>query len=115
MTFDEMMAELKRDYIKSLPEKMDTLKLHFDSQAVDELTNDFHKLKGTGKTYGLPEVSELGLFMEKLCREKPEQIPVALPLALQVLQDIYLGHTQDKSVDLKGIASFQSLLKLESP
>lgn len=38
-----------------------------DGEALDEIRQSFHKLSGSGATYGFPRVSELGLQGELAC------------------------------------------------
>lgn len=64
----ELLAELKADYRKSFPAKILVLQNAFDRRDVHSLTEEFHKLKGTGKTYGYPEVSLLCEALETACR-----------------------------------------------
>lgn len=115
MSFDQMMAELKQDYIKSLPEKIQVLGQHFKNESVEDLRNDFHKLKGTGKTYGLPEVTELALIMERICKTKPEQLKQAMPAAIASLQEIFELRTANKPVELKSLTTAKLLLTLDTP
>lgn len=109
MTFDEMMAELQKEYVESLPEKVATIKAHWESGDMETLTDDFHKLKGTGKTYGLPEVSELALLMEKSCRERSDNIPNLLPIAISLLERIHEKRSQGQAVDLSSEPEFQKM------
>ena len=89
MTFDDMMAELQVEYVASIPEKIATIKAHFEAGELALVQDDFHKLKGTGKTYGLPEVTDLALEMEKICKTAPDQVAEHLPKALAELEEIY--------------------------
>jgi HPt (histidine-containing phosphotransfer) domain-containing protein len=91
MSFEKMMAELQLDYLKNLPQKIAEIEAHFSTGDLELLRNDFHKIKGTGKTYGLPLISEIGLVMESLCKAKSTRLGEALPLALSALRQI-AGH-----------------------
>lgn len=109
MTFDDMMDELRQEYVASLPSKILTIEEHFAAQDIPELQNDFHKLKGTGKTYGLPEVSELGMAMENICKTKPDQLAESFPLAIKLLKRIYDERLSGKAVDLSTQPEFSSI------
>ena len=94
MTFDDMMAELQVEYVASIPEKIATIKAHYESGDIALVQDDFHKLKGTGKTYGLPEVTELAMEMEKICKTEPDKVAEHLPKALDGLEQIYQAKKQ---------------------
>lgn len=64
--FDKMMAELKEQYFAQLPDKLKILQTLIKEKNLTDLHEHFHKLKGTGKTYGLPEISDIGLLGESL-------------------------------------------------
>ena len=86
---DELLKELKADYVNSLPLKVALIKSHWNEKNMALLRDDFHKLKGTGKTYGLPEITILGEKFEKMCLHRPHQLESALPIAIRILQTIY--------------------------
>ena len=89
MKFDSMMEELQKEYVAELPEKMKDIKSKWKSQEWDMLRDHFHKLKGTGKTYGVPEISLLGEVVEKICLNSQDKVNETIPVALRLLQDIY--------------------------
>ncbi len=61
------MAELRTEYLASFPQKFSEIESHLKAREFVRLREDFHKLKGTGKTYGIPEISELCAVVEKIC------------------------------------------------
>ena len=65
--FQNMMAELKKEYISELPAKINYIETLIEQSNQTELENEFHKLKGTGKTYGVPEVSIICEKAEEAC------------------------------------------------
>ncbi len=114
MSFQEMMDQLKKEYIASLPHKIEELELKFAKKDAQNLGEDFHKLKGTGKTYGLPEVSQLAEVLEFLCYRRPQFLDQAIPDALCILKDIHTQRdleqcfsidTDDRYLRLKDLAS----------
>lgn len=100
MSFAAMMEQLKQEYIESLPEKIQTIEGHIKTQCTDSLKEDFHKLKGTGKTYGLPEISTLAASIESICIHSPEKSVEAAVQALPILQDIHQSRVADQSHDI---------------
>ncbi|MCB0412398.1 MAG: Hpt domain-containing protein [Bdellovibrionales bacterium] len=114
MDFNEMMSQLRKEYLTSLPEKISELKADLDSKNVEKLKEDFHKLKGTGKTYGIPEVSQLAEAVEKIYFHKPDNALKATEEALGLLKDIYELRSQEKSMDLATQRAYLRLIGLNS-
>ena len=114
MSFDKLMEELKAEYIESLPTKISELKKNSECEDISALKENFHKLKGTGKTYGLPEVSLLSAAMERLFEEKVDQAKLVLPEALRILKEIQETRSQQGELHLDqdhGFREIQNLLK----
>lgn len=100
MSFAAMMEQLKQEYIQSLPEKIQVIQENIQKKCSDSLKEDFHKLKGTGKTYGLPEISTLAASVEAICIHSPDQSVNAATQALPILQDIHRLRLADQSHDI---------------
>lgn len=66
MSYSDIMAGLKKKYLEDLKVKSEDF---FNKPAVldnlEELRTFFHQLKGSGATYGIPEVSEVGKKYEE--------------------------------------------------
>lgn len=56
---EQILNELKAEYLATLPSKIALLEDLIHQSKWNLVTEELHKLKGTGKTYGLPEVSTL--------------------------------------------------------
>lgn len=66
MSFDDMMKNLRVGYLKDLEQKVKTLpefKGCIESKK-EEIRTFFHQLKGSGATYGVPKISEIGKTFE---------------------------------------------------
>lgn len=111
MSFDDMMLELKRDYIKSMPVKLESIKKALASSDVVQLREEFHKLKGTGKTYGIPEISELCAVVEQLCVKNTPHTLSDAKVALQILADIHKTRAREKEFNVNGDARFAEIQK----
>lgn len=98
-----MMAELQEEYLQSFPEKYETMKTYFRNSEWYNLELEFHKLKGTGTTYGVPEVSELCEFMEAHCQNKgaiqEEDLLTSLTLLQKIREKYSMGKTYELSTD----------------
>jgi HPt (histidine-containing phosphotransfer) domain-containing protein len=112
MDYAQMMAELKSEYITSMPEKILEIKRHFESNDADLLRDDFHKLKGTGKTYGIPEISELSAVVEELCIQKKWPLKQYVSVAINLLEKIYTAQKSNQSYPVTNLEEFIALKKL---
>jgi hypothetical protein len=111
--FDEMMKELQQEYLNELPHKISAIRTHFADLNIEILSEDFHKMKGTGRTYGLPEVSVLGGLVERLCNDRPQAVPEVLPSVIGLLEDIHQSRAENNtSWPLESDARFTKILKI---
>lgn len=113
MSMDDLLKELQLEYIQGIPEKIKEIREFASKNDLENLINSFHKLKGSGKTYGLEEVSILGQFFEMWLREKAEKaIPFSLKAA-EVLQRIFDSRTQGQPYNLESDSEFKRLKELK--
>lgn len=77
MKFSELLAELKADYLSILPERIANLEKLLKEKNWKQMHIEFHKLKGTGKTYGFPEVSTICEKLEEASRYDNRQAELA--------------------------------------
>lgn len=112
MNLEAVLAELKKEYVASLPLRMDDIRYHWKGSDFDTLKDDFHRLKGTGKTYGLPELSHIGEIGELICRDKFENIPTAMPLLIELIAAVHQSAVIQQSFDVTLDPRFSQLKKL---
>lgn len=110
MKFEDMLADLKREYLQSFPEKFQTINSHIDAKDNELLRDDFHKLKGTGKTYGIPEISELCMLVESVCKTKPEKSIACVQHSLPILKRIVDSNNQGQAYNLQTDEDYKSLV-----
>ena len=91
MSFEQMMQELTEEYLEALPAKIADIENHLRVMDVSVLREDFHKLKGTGSTYGIPEISMIGQAMEDICLGQPHRLSEVVPDAIEILREIHLA------------------------
>lgn len=111
MNFQDLMDELKQEYIESLPDKIRDIEAHYEQKDFQLLKEDFHKLKGTGKTYGLPEISLLGEAVERICLRSTGEALVVIPEALKLLRET---HSKRKASQEFVITADQRFHKIQS-
>lgn len=79
-SWNSILENLKVDYLKALDERIQLLTDLTSKSDIESLENEYHKLKGTGRTYGFQAISDVCNEMEKLTRGKT-QVPEHLLLA----------------------------------
>ena len=107
--YNQMMAELREEYLVSFDEKFNAMRGFLEGADWYSLELEFHKLKGTGTTYGVPEVTELCEIMEKICREKSQIDESLLNLAISLLSKIREKYTNGTDFDLGADPQFQAI------
>ena len=105
----EVLAELKAEYLQSLPTKIAKLEKLLASESWTELTEEFHKLKGTGKTYGFPEISILCEKLETLSSSRETQKTVLFEQALLLLHKIRASYSKGENFDMERDAIAKSI------
>lgn len=112
MSFDDLLKTLQKDYLKSIPDKIKVIENHIQASDTHNVRESFHKLKGTGRTYGLPEVSELAEIVESVCIQHPQSGVRAATEALPVLQDIYQSRQTQQAYAFGNDVRVEALRKL---
>ena len=107
-----VLSELKAEYLEKLPSKIEKIRLLTEKGSWTEIEDEYHKLKGTGRTYGFPEISILCEKMEILAQHPKTQNQNAFRDAVTVLERINAHYSQGSEFDLKTDALAQSLLAL---
>src|SRR5438270_2952319 len=113
MSLDKILADLKKEYLDGLPTRLAGIRQHLRDGALDVLEDEFHKLKGTGRTYGIPEISDVGEITEHICGDARQHVRTAVPLALDLLSDIHEARIRQETFDVKADPRFSELHKLK--
>ena len=109
MGMEDLLANLKKDYLKDMPAKIAELKDFYESGNISELQNAFHKLKGSGKTYGVAEVSVVCRIYEDMCKTAPDKLQLHFETATGLLKDITEAHVQGGNFNLQEDPRFQKI------
>ncbi len=94
MSLNDLLEDLRKDYVQELSDKIQSARLDLESSNLRSLQVFFHKIKGSGKTYGVPEVSTLGEVLESICKSMTPDF-TNLEQGIAILERIY----QKRSVD----------------
>lgn len=112
MSLDDVLAELRKTYLEALPGRADLIETLFKNRQYAEVETEFHKLKGTGKTYGLPEVTSIGEVAERLCEYGSTSAEESVPAALNALRKVTKARTNGTVLDLTSDPDFLYLSEL---
>lgn len=112
MSIHDVLAELRKTYLEALPARADGIERLLSEGKYNEVETEFHKLKGTGKTYGLPEVSQVGEVAERLVEHGSTSAEESVPAAIKVLRKITTSRAAGQPLDLEKDADFLYLAEL---
>ena len=106
---EDLLKSLRVEYVAELPAKVVKIEAWVRDANAAEVRDAFHKLKGTGKTYGVPEVSELAALVEERCIVDPTAGLAMAAVATQILGDIALARQKDEAYALAADPRFGGL------
>ncbi|MEZ0391094.1 MAG: Hpt domain-containing protein [Pseudobdellovibrionaceae bacterium] len=109
----EVLQELRREYLLKFPQKIEKLRKLTEAQDWKALEEEYHKLKGTGKTYGFPGVSQICERLEVMAQKPQTQIADVFEKSLELLERMHQKHIENQSLDLSADTFARSLLALK--
>ena len=89
MSLEDMLADLRDEYLNDLPSAIEVIRQCIKNDDIEELQSEFHKLKGSGLTYGIPEISTVCEIVEDLCERNPPKGLLASGYGVQLLTRIH--------------------------
>lgn len=107
MSVDNVLKRLHKEYVSSFSTKIENLKKLSNTPHL--LTEEFHKLKGSGRTYGVAELSLLAEQMERLGKIAPEKLNEHLLQGLQLFQKIKDSRDANLAFAIESDADFNKL------
>lgn len=111
--FSQLLLELKEEYLKALPKKIEKINQLLEEEKWNELHDEFHKLKGTGKTYGFPQISQVCQILENLSAMRPIQDKSLFIQGSELLARMQHSYEQNQSFDLEKDNFARRLLALK--
>ncbi|MES2965009.1 MAG: Hpt domain-containing protein [Bdellovibrionota bacterium] len=108
----DVLAGLQKSYLASMPEKIRNLEVLWSDRKLDLLKTDYHKLKGTGRTYGFPEITALGAAMERLCEIDQPSLERAVPISLKLMTRIGDLRAKGQALDLDQEPEFKTIVTM---
>lgn len=97
---DFLLQELKQQYLEELPDILKKAKTYNSQQDWESLKEELHKLKGSGETYGWPDISELARSLEQLL-EKEGFSQELLKKGLDIFGELQQAAINKNSLDLQ--------------
>lgn len=97
----KLLADLKIEYLKEFPNKINRIKKITAQQDWKLIYEEYHKIKGTGKTYGFPEISQICEVLETMAQNKETQKITLFEEAIGLLQEMYDGYQRGETLDLQ--------------
>jgi len=70
MDFEAMMKQMRQKYLADMKSKASELQAMVDKKDIENLESFFHKIKGSGASYGLPAFTEFGAKYEAKAKER---------------------------------------------
>jgi HPt (histidine-containing phosphotransfer) domain-containing protein len=107
MSLQDLLAELQKEYLASITDKVSMIETLWRGSQLEELETEFHKMKGTGSTYGLPEISQLGEAMERLCEINRPALDNTVPLAMALLSRIQAQRQRGEAFAIEADPDFR--------
>lgn len=107
MNFDNLMEQLRGEYLATIPEKIQMIIQFYNANDAHGVREIFHKLKGTGGTYGVPEISTFGEILENFCKAQPSNLKAVVPDAIELLKKIHASRLKNEAFDINADARFQ--------
>lgn len=86
------LAQLRAQYAKSLPEKLERMQAALELRHYSEILRFAHQLHGSGKSYGFDQFSEAAAAVEHACRS--EQITMIRSAVALLTQTVATIHSQ---------------------
>ena len=108
-----VLQELKEEYLQKFPQKIDKLKNLTQAQDWTGLEEEYHKLKGTGKTYGFADISLVCEKLEALAQQPSRREVQIFNEAAVLLEKMHQNYLRNGILDLQKDSFARSLLALK--
>ncbi len=106
---NDLFIELKQEYLESFDEKIESIKTFWFRRDMKNLKNEFHKIKGTGTTYGVHEATAIAEILEDLCDTKSPKLGLSIMIFIEILRHIRFQHEHKSNLDLNSQKCFIAL------
>lgn len=104
------LQKLQERYLASLPSKINALEKLLLLKDRQKLAESFHKLKGSGKTYGFSDVTEIAKLVDQHYKMNSKDYFQWAEVAIRLLQTLHKMMEGGVPVSLKALPDYQQLL-----
>jgi len=112
MSLQALLAELQQSYLAALPGKAVLIEQLWQAGNLVDLETEYHKLKGTGRTYGLPEITQVGEALERICECRHASLAEAVPLSIRLITELRQQRINGEAPKMDESVDFQKLVKI---
>lgn len=109
----KVLTELREEYLQKFPQKLKRLRAVTQTRDWQQIEDEYHKLKGTGKTYGFPEISTICEILETAAQQPALRNPELFEQALTLLEKLHEGYISNKPLSLADNEIARRLLALK--
>ena len=109
--YNSIIAELRQEYLESFPAKFELFRKLFEDKDFSGIELEYHKLKGTGKTYGAPEISTVAGLMEAICHHQGSVTETQFLMSMELLDAIGNKYLSQKDFSLERDSRYSLLTK----
>jgi chemotaxis protein histidine kinase CheA len=106
---NDLFIELKQEYLQSFDEKIESIMTFWFRRDMKNLKNEFHKIRGTGTTYGVHEATAIAEILEDLCDDNSPKLGLSIMIFVEMLQHIRFQHEQKSTLELDSQKCFIAL------
>ncbi len=110
---NDLFIELKQEYLDSFDEKIASIMTFWFRRDLKNLKNEFHKIKGTGTTYGVHEATAIAEILEDLCDENSPKLGLSIMIFVEMLRHIRHQHENKSTLDLESQKCFNALQRFQ--
>lgn len=108
-----LFAELKAEYLETFTEKITTIEKAWQAKNRKQLESEYHKIKGTGATYGINEATQVAEVLEALCHEGSTKLGLCIMVSLHLFRKIEIHYKKEAPYEITKDAAFKFLRRCQ--
>lgn len=109
---NELFSELKAEYLDTFPEKIAAIEKLWQAKNRRAMEDEFHKMKGTGTTYGVEAVTKVAELMEAMCYQGHPNLGMGVLISLELFQKVREHAARNAAYDVDRDNLFKTLRKM---
>jgi len=95
----DILDELRKEYLDSAPNLIDQIKVALKNGDWESIEKHFHRFAGSGKTYGLPEITTIGRGIETYLQKTQNGFsPALLAQAISLFEKVVESYQKGTSL-----------------